>query len=266
MRVLDLFSGIGGFSYGLQLAGGFETVQFVEIDRYCQRVIAKNFPGVPIHDDIRTFRGVYGGADLICGGFPCQPFSHAGKRRGKADDRDLWPEMARVIAEVRPDWVLGENVAGFVQMELDRSLSDLESLGYTCQAFVIPACAVDAPHRRDRVWIVGNANGNGKPACAFDAGVGELQSAVADSRRTRLQGYARDDEAGPRRTGSQRRSTGKGRLHGGADTTLRWLPESGIRRVAHGIPARVDRLRGLGNAVVPQVVAEIGRAIMKASA
>ena len=226
MRVLDLFSGIGGFSLGLRMAGGFETVQFCEIDPYCQKVLAKNFPGVPIHDDIRSFQPAPGSADLICGGFPCQPFSVAGKQAGTADDRDLWPEMARCIARVRPRWVVAENVAGFVNMELDRSLSDLESIGYEVECYVIPACAVDAPHRRDRVWIVAHADHPGRQ-----------QQRRAESERA--------EQSAP-------------------ECGSRWLPEPPVGRVAHGIPRRVDRLRGLGNAVVPQVVAEIGRAILQA--
>lgn len=239
MRHLDLFSGIGGFALGLRMAGGFETVGFCEIDPWCRTVLAKNFPGVPIHDDIRSFRPAAGSADIVTGGFPCQPFSVAGKRGGKTDDRDLWPEMRRVIEAVRPAWVIGENVAGFVRMELDRSLADLEALGYACRAFVIPACAVDAPHRRERVWI------------------------VANGRVAGLQGHAGNGEAPPGRQGPERGSTGACGLHDGTDAASRWEPEPGMGRVAHGIPARVDRLKGLGNAVVPQVVAEIARAVMR---
>src|SRR5262245_11546836 len=182
---IDLFSGIGGFALAAQWAG-FKTVCFVEIDEYCQEIIKKNFGAVAdterkrfsnstggmdsgfvghcgtIYSDIRTFNGTaYRGAALLTGGFPCQPFSQAGKRRGKEDDRYLWPEMLRVIQESKPHWVLAENVAGIVNMELDGVLSDLEGEGYECQAFIIPACAIDARHRRDRVWIVGHAEQRG---------------------------------------------------------------------------------------------------------
>ena len=147
MRVLDLFSGIGGFSLGLESAG-METVAFCEQDKFCQKVLAHHWPDLPIHSDITELNGYeYRGAvELICGGFPCQPFSVAGKRRGKEDDRALWPEMLRVIREVAPRWVIGENVSGIIAMELDQVLFDLESEGYTCWTFVIPACAVDAHH------------------------------------------------------------------------------------------------------------------------
>lgn len=164
MRVLDLFSGIGGFSMGLQRAG-MQTVAFCEIDPFCRRVLEKRFPGVPIFGDIRELTsdalkevGIDAGTiDLICGGFPCQPFSVAGKQRGKEDDRYLWPEMLRVISEVRPTWIIGENVPGIIKLALDNVLSDLENLSYACQTFNIPACAVDAPHQRKRVWIVAHS-------------------------------------------------------------------------------------------------------------
>jgi len=252
MRVLDLFSGIGGFSLGLRMAGGFETVQFCEIDPYCQKVLAKNFPGVPIHDDIRSFRPAHGSADLICGGFPCQPFSVAGKRAGTADDRDLWPEMRRVIEAVRPAWVIGENVAGFIKMELDRSISDLEGLGYACQAFVIPACAVDARHRRDRTWIV--AHGEYRGRTTLDSICARWDAPVVGSEDVPdANGSGREQQW---RTKSVRAE------QPAIECGSRWQPEPGVGRVAHGIPLRVDRLRGLGNAVVPQVVAEIGKAMM----
>jgi DNA-cytosine methyltransferase len=153
--VLDLFSGIGGFSLGLERAG-MHTVAFCENDPFCQKVLAKHWPGVPIHENIEDLDGreYRGSVELICGGFPCQPFSVAGDQRGSEDDRFLWPEMFRVIREVEPLWVIGENVVGIINMELDQVLSDLEDSGYSCQTFVIPACAVDAQHRRDRVWII----------------------------------------------------------------------------------------------------------------
>ncbi len=160
MKHLDLFSGIGGFALAARWVG-WETVGFCEIDPYCQKVLRKHWPDVPIHEDIRELDGrTVGHVDIITGGYPCQPFSVAGKRRGKADDRHLWPEFARLIREIRPYWVIGENVAGHINMGLDDVLADLEGLGYTWEAFVIPAVAVNAPHRRDRCWIVGHATSN----------------------------------------------------------------------------------------------------------
>src|SRR5215831_16662165 len=174
---LDLFSGIGGFALAASWAG-YETVLFCEIDRFCQAVLRKNFPGVPIHDDVRTLAAehVPGPVDLLTGGFPCQPVSVAGQRRGDADDRWLWPEMARVVGEVRPRYVLAENVPGLIGMALDGCLADLEGLGYACRAVIVPACAVGAWHRRDRVWIVAHAAGvrrDGHPTFAGGAGEGE---------------------------------------------------------------------------------------------
>lgn len=158
MKMLDLFSGIGGFSLAAHWAG-IETVAFCEQDKFCQTVLKKHWPNVPIVDDIFKLRGdEFGTIDIISGGFPCQPFSLAGKRRGTEDKRHLWPEMFRVISKARPAWVVGENVAGIINVALKGVLSDLESIGYQTQCFVIPACAMDAPHRRDRVWIMANTN------------------------------------------------------------------------------------------------------------
>ena len=241
MRVLDLFSGIGGFSLGLERAG-METVAFCETDEFCRKVLAKHWPDVPCYSDIRKLTGAIieqevGPIDLISGGFPCQPFSQAGKRQGVADDRYLWPEMLRIIRGVRPHWVFGENVAGIVKMALNQVLADLEGLGYTCAPpFVIPACAVDAPHQRKRVWIV-----------AHTAGTRHIAGEPGEGGPVR-------NEA--RRAQPERRSGYVGRRT--------WLPEPNVGRVAHGVPQRVDRLRSLGNAVVPQVVEQIGRMIIDA--
>src|SRR3990172_3735236 len=157
ITVGSLFSGIGGFDLGLERAG-FKIKWQVEINEWCQKILTKHWPNVSKYRDIRGV-GIHNleTVDLICGGFPCQPFSTAGKRKGKEDDRHLWPEMLRVISELQPRWVIGENVAGFVSMGLDDCISDLENQGYEVQTFIIPACALNAPHRRDRVWIVANA-------------------------------------------------------------------------------------------------------------
>lgn len=158
--VLDLFSGIGGFSLGLARAGGFRTVAFCEIDEYPRSILRKHWPDVPIFEDVRELHAadLPEPVDVICGGYPCQPFSVAGKRGGKTDDRHLWPEMFRLVRECKPSFVLCENVAGHVSMGLDQVLFDLEGEGYTSRSFIVPACAVNAPHRRDRVWIVAHAS------------------------------------------------------------------------------------------------------------
>jgi len=165
MKIVDLFSGIGGFSYAAEkLVGGFETVAFVEREPYCQKVLRKHWHDVPIFSDIRSFDGKeFTDADIVVGGFPCQPWSVAGEQRGDTDDRDLWHEMVRVIEDIRPRWIIGENVRGFVNMSmgLKRSLFDLESIGYKAAPFIIPACAADAKHRRERCWIVGHSEHDG---------------------------------------------------------------------------------------------------------
>ena len=136
-----------------------EVAWQVEIDEWCRKVLTKHWPNVPKHGDIHEVgKHNLESVDLICGGFPCQPYSQAGKQRGKDDDRHLWPEMFRVIKGLKPGWVIGENVAGIISMELDNCISDLESEGYSCQSFIIPACGIEAPHRRNRVWIVAHTN------------------------------------------------------------------------------------------------------------
>jgi DNA (cytosine-5)-methyltransferase 1 len=263
---LDLFSGIGGFALAAQWAG-FRTIGFSEIDNYAGRVLAKHWPDVPNHGDIKSIKGdSLGGIDLLTGGFPCQPFSVAGKQRGKEDDRYLWPEMLRVIKEAKPSWVCGENVTGIVTMALDRVLADLEAIGYPAVPVVIPACATDAKHRRERVWIVANSKSrgwNGTPAPETGEYQGEWKGPaggcggaenVADTNEPRPQGHGK---LNPEREGASERTA----WPGGSAKHCQWLPEPAVGRVAHGIPSRVDRLKGLGNAIVPQVAYEILKAI-----
>jgi DNA (cytosine-5)-methyltransferase 1 len=233
MRLLDLFSGIGGFSLAASWAG-IETVQFVEYDSYCQKVLNKNFPGVTIHGDIKTYRGQPGSADIISGGFPCQPFSVAGKQRGAEDDRALWSEMFRIIKEVRPSWVIGENVTGIVNMELDNVLSDLESEGYQTQAFIIPACAVDAKHRRNRVWIV-----------AYSKSIRRNESKIQKRISPEMQIWERNKFCEL----SELEKMGE-------------TPNSRNERGNDGLSVEMDRLKGLGNAIVPQVAYEIFKSIV----
>lgn len=165
MKHLDLFSGIGGFALAASWAWPrHEVVAFCEKDPFCRQVLRKHWPTAPIVEDIRNLDGSdYANVDLLTGGFPCQPASAAGKRGGTQDDRWLWPEMLRVIQEAHPRFVLGENVPGLVSLDaglvFERVLLDLEDAGYEAWPFVIPACGVGAPHRRDRVWIVAYASG-----------------------------------------------------------------------------------------------------------
>lgn len=172
MKHLDLFSGIGGFALAARWAG-IETVAFCEIDKFCHKVLNKNFPDIPIHDDIKTLNGGdYAGIDIITGGYPCQPFSYCGKRQGENDQRHLWPEMFRIIKQARPKFIVSENVIGHITLGVDTVLDDLENENYTCWAFIIPACAADAPHKRDRVWIVAYSD-EVKKGAGWECGVQE---------------------------------------------------------------------------------------------
>jgi len=169
LKVLDLFSGIGGFSLGLESTGFFETIAFVEKDKFCRQVLKKNFNNIPIEEDIRNVRGTNYEADIITGGFPCQPFSVAGKRKGTDDDRYLWDETIRVVAECKPRWFIGENVEGLININngvvLRQVQTDLEEQGFQVQCLVIPASGIGAWHQRKRVWIIGfnatNSNNHG---------------------------------------------------------------------------------------------------------
>jgi len=286
LRLLDLFSGIGGFSYAAErLVGGYETVGFCEIDPFCRQVLNKHWPDVEVFEDVRRTDDFVrcGRVDIITGGYPCQPFSLAGKQKGVEDDRHLWPAMFELIKQKRPAFVVGENVAGHITLGLDQVLLDLEGEGYTARPFVIPACAVDAPHRRDRVWVVaeyvGDSNsGNSSRAvpdsdsarqrasqgCGQDgrdeAGhyTGRLCSDVADadSKRGRRWDASRQDATTVRKSPGHKRENA-----GGMEA---WLPEPDVGRVAHGVSRRVDRLKSLGNSIVPQVAAQILRAIREA--
>ena len=164
LKLLDLFSGIGGFSLGLESTGYFETIGFVEKDKFCQKVLKKNFNNIPIESEVRNVKGDRYKADIITGGFPCQPFSVAGKRRGTEDDRYLWDETIRVIKECKPRWFIGENVEGIINISEGRVLQqiqkDLEAEGFEVQCLVIPASGLGAWHQRKRVWIIAHSNGN----------------------------------------------------------------------------------------------------------
>ena len=361
MRHVDLCSGIGGFALGFEWAKLSKPALFCDIEPWSRQILAKHWPDVPIADDVKELANdpdrLVPDHDIITAGYPCQPFSMAGHRRGEEDDRHIWPEIFAIVQAKRPRWCVFENVFGHVSMGLDQVLSDLESENYTCQAFIIPACALDAPHRRDRVWIVANANsipnavnrrdrpikkkgsvrGNNQSRSGSDAGgitgtgKNEADGKTAshpdsdsksdgtiheqrmeqttcddtntDSKRphrthqhqhrniepTNRQecesGQIREILAGRRdaekwhsinvaNTDSQRgcsrnsewkdaTNVGKspGRQRNNAGRMETWLPEPPVGRVANGIPGRVDRLRGLGNAIVPQVAMQIGLTI-----
>ncbi len=160
LKHLDLCSGIGGFALGLQSTNYFKTIGFVEIDKFCQKVLTKQFPGIPIYEDLKNFKPQEHNLqpDILTAGFPCQPFSVAGKQKGKDDNRNLWKETFRIIKESRPTWFIGENVSGIVKLYLDTILEDLESEGYTTRCFNISASSIGAKHQRQRIWIVSYSN------------------------------------------------------------------------------------------------------------
>jgi DNA (cytosine-5)-methyltransferase 1 len=302
-RLLDLFSGIGGFSLGLERSGGFKTVAFCEIEPFPRRVLKKHWPDVPIYEDVRTLTAERLAADgisvdAICGGFPCQDLSVAGKRAGIDGERSgLWSEYARLIGEVRPRVVIVENVAGLLSGPSEqpgqwfgRVLGDLASLGYDAEWRVISASDVGAPHRRERVWLVAYPDREralqSKGLVSYQrrrAGNGSQALPHANDERTRWgEQFSRGCESAgdvadsgslnaqriePECAYQEKRSLALwGQIGSCRDGSGWWGAEPDVGRVAHGIPARVDRLKGLGNAVVPQIPELIGRAIIEAEA
>jgi DNA (cytosine-5)-methyltransferase 1 len=386
IKILDICSGIGGFSLGLEATGGFDTVAFCEFDDFCCKVLNKHWPNVPIYKDLKEIGNdparIIQEFDLICGGIPCQPFSLAGKQKGKEDDRHLWPYMYAIVKSKKPTWVIVENVGGFVNVALDDVCLDLETQGYATQSFIIPACSVEAPHRRDRIWILGkytsefekplvdtdsirphehktteeessgrgsetsttttsNDVANPKELRNYEHDNGERTQQDREHRVSQQPGGegslgGTDDVADPKlvssdsisdsgsntkteseqgqKTGNLDRSSGRQdvaysnseglegseeagdtqksreereQLASGQDSSLsKWntKPELGgvadgiptrldghlgferepnIPRVATGIPDRVNRLKALGNSIVPQIVYNIGLAILE---
>lgn len=261
MNVLDLFSGIGGFSLGLERAG-MRTVRFCEIKGYCQEVLAKNWPNISCHDDIRTREFVEGEADVICGGFPCQDVSVAGTGAGLAGERSgLYRHLIRAIRVVRPRFAIVENVAALLGRGMGTVLGDLAEIGNDAEWHCIPAAAVGAPHIRDRVWIV--AYPNGKRELQAQGG---KQDEWGWLGRSLVQALSPDADS----AGFQERQLLSG-VQGtagfdddGENSTVGswWAVEPELVRVVHGVPGRVDRIEALGNAVVPQIVEVIGRAIL----
>jgi len=301
LKMLDLFSGIGGFSLAAESTGFIKTVAFCEIEPFCYAVLKKHWPDVPVYDDIKKLRGEdIGTVDIICGGPPCQPVSLAGKRKGKADDRWLWGEAIRIVEELKPRWCLFENPVGIISMGLDDVLSELESLGYETGTVVIPACAVGAPHRRDRAWIVAYSR------CSLQQG-SELRKAneneigerftdkperssktcqnVAHANKPGLQRHGkpekRSDQQFVRSNSERERAAGK--LESCLDRVLdgflprldghRWPAPLGCeqydweppRLVSGKVPCRRQRLQALGNAIVPQVAYVLFEAILAAN-
>lgn len=287
MQIIDLYSGIGGFS----IAGdwiGWRTIYFCEIDKFCQKILNKHWPNIPIHDDINTLTieqiknsKLYNDKEntIITAGVPCQPASVAGRQMGSSDNRWLWPQTIKFIGKFKSTYVLLENVAGLVSMEngktLDKILSDLENEGYTVESFIIPACAVGAWHRRDRIWIIAYRQ---TTKCKFSGntrtgrnGFANLYQDVPDTINQGLQ--RRDGRELSECTNKQfirqgnTQNNGKygqseSRICRMVDGFSYWSHEpQGIPRVATGIKDRVNRLKGLGNAIVPQVAYELFKVI-----
>ena len=317
-KLLDLFSGIGGFSLGLERTGGFETVAFCEIEPFPRAVLKEHWPDVPCYEDVRSLTAERLGSDgisvdVICGGFPCQDLSYAGKGAGLEGARSgLWSEIARLVGELRPKYLIVENVSALLSRGLGRVLGDLAEIGYDAEWHCIPASAVGAPHRRDRIWIVAYPIGRGyglddgsgqnpgeagahqgeghqrerlwavaggSGAALADAAFmfrdgGELYGKHSQSQVSKLGDSGGETNVADAKCGrlqswneqcSQQTTiipAAFGRYCRGSQFGETWWVEPDVGRVAYGIPATMDRLKGLGNAVVPQIPEMIGRAIL----
>ena len=292
LRVLDLFSGIGGFSLGLERAGGFETVAFCEIEPYCRAVLAKHWPGVKQYDDVRTAE--FPDADIVVGGFPCQDVSHAGKRAGLAGERSgLYRELVRALRVVQPKHAIVENVAALLGDGMGTVLGDMAESGFDLEWDCVPAQAIGAPHERNRVWIVAHAHSE---RCGEARRLRHRQVQVP-AGRTEAAELANPESIG-RRQGRKRRPPdsfarvrdaacwnasnpasagleGREQPEAAQEATTSascgyrnpwraWTDEPEIQGVDDGFPHWVDSTRATGNAVVPQIPELIGKAIMQA--
>ena len=290
IRTLDLFSGIGGFALGLERAGGFQTSAFCEIDPFARRVLAKHWPQVRRYHDVTAISAGRLAADgiaigAICGGFPCQDISVAGKGIGLDGARSgLWREFARLIGEIRPSWVIAENVPALRNRGADRVFADLEALGYAWWSGVVGAVHVGAPHQRNRVWIIAHAEGgrHGRDGVGRHEVTADSRAPLAHAEHGGREGWNAHWEgpsaALPRGEGScpdsarleerQPSNPGRTRPHSWPDFSGMdwWATEPAVGRVAHGVPDRVDRLRCLGNAVVPAIPEMLGRTILSVEA
>ena len=326
MNVLDLFSGIGGFSLGLESTGFFKTVGFCEQDKFCQKVLRKHWKDVPIYEDIKTLDARKIQADVVVGGFPCQSFSIAGKQKGKDDERYLWDEMFRVIKEAKPRWIIGENVQNLTNISNGQILqgihNDLESQGYEVQTFNISASSQGAWHKRARIWIVAantksirsreSRNFNQEKritksnATQFNSSSNDVPNTISGLRRrggAELKSreneirefYSKEEEQSKQHirskvighnvilgerenftnSNSQRtqvQTQGKHtsiKMSGSTSKESWWQTQSKLCGVPDGISygldkGRANRIKALGNSIVPQIARELGLAIMEA--
>ena len=337
LKVLDLFSGIGGFSLGLESTGHFKTIAFCEKDKFCQKVLQKNFKNIPIEGEIRNVKGEKYKADVVTGGFPCQPFSIAGKRKGTDDDRYLWDETIRVVRECKPKWFIGENVEGIINIQegmvLRQVQTDLEKEGFEVQCLIIPASGIGAWHQRKRVWIIGCNVSNSDKSRSFkeystsfnrqnkgdgfinesgsrsnenvsntdsrmrrrgrtigESGTNQVwgfhikkekqseqnfrskvigcddlfREDVSNSNGKRSQGYKFQQHLETRKQSS----TNDGKESFKRQQTW-WQTQSELCGVPDGVSYELDkdranRVKSLGNSIVPQIARELGKAIIKA--
>ena len=268
LKGLSLFSGIGGIDLAFNWTGG-NILAFCEIDPFCQKVLRKHWPDVPIFSDIHKLSketiqnaGITETVDVIYGGFPCQPFSVAGNKKGKDDTRYLWPEFSRLVGEIKPRWVVAENVPGILQLAADDVCRDLEHQGYEVGIWDFEAAAVGAKHRRERIFFVAHSG------CTLRQGSVKQTALRNETQKGTTHKPERPDCTLVPDTGCARC---KGNITCGLQEKQsaiglcgRWESEPCVDRVAHGIPNRVDRLRALGNAVVPQQAYPVFKAIMDA--
>ena len=319
LKLLDLFSGIGGFSLGLESTGYFETIAFVEKDKFCQQVLKKNFKDIPIESEVRDVKGDRYAADIVCGGFPCQPFSVAGKRKGTDDDRYLWDETIRIVRECKPRWFIGENVEGIINIQegmvLRQVCDDLEKEGFEVQCVVIPASGIGAWHQRKRVWILAYSKHNGSHRSKRNETIessnqskewlfirddqdvsntiGKLSDGCSSTTRVstteleRLDSIEKENRNEVRskaercseqtisNTNEQRTQVQiKGKhtsieMSGSSSKETWWQTQSELCGVPNGVSYELDkhrtnRIKALGNSIVPLIARQLGLAIIKA--
>ena len=299
MKHVDLCSGIGGFALGFEWAGLSTPVLFCDIEKWCRDILQQHWSNVPVKSDVKELANdperLVPDCDILTAGYPCQPFSVAGKQKGTEDDRHIWPYIFRIVTQKRPTWCVFENVYGHIAMGLDQVLADLESEGYSTRTFVVPACGVNAPHKRNRLWIVAYTNsprqrsGEGEPRASQEGNnTGWIREDVSDTNSKRLQEHGHSkptvtvseggsDVPNPKSIGVQGLWSSweqEPHAHEGQEVSVRnseggrqtiWDVEPNVGRVAHGIPKRVDRIKGLGNAIVPQIAQRIAWTIMEIS-